>query len=478
MNGAEFTAGQEHSAKGTGGLGHVVAQSPGRAVVMGRLDNKVRMGERVLFSGVPQVLGIVTGFETPVSDTDPTAEDIVFVDVRLVGTLRSDGTATRGSAQPAMGAEAFRLPRSVETAEAAMGRPVRVGSHDGGFPVCFDAASLLGRTVTITGDAESGKSSTLVAIVRALLSDGFPARLVLIDPEGEFSASLGRAASVVDAADGLLPISLLTDDEFAALLGRIGEPLSADEVRAVARLREVAGAGSDLETLREVCGRLRSSDIRHAERFEVLAERIRILSEDDRYTAFNGQAVRDSGVEGALQRFFRLPDGRPPASVVQLHGLAPELRPLAVSILMRLGLAVATGSAGAVPVVMALDRACEVFTELPDVKAPAFGIIASGHGLVPSTNGITFLHRIRNTRDNRRVIPEGDPMAEDIAANARVLSVGEAMLIDPDYPWPIRFSVTELPGKAIPRRSRPEPPRDAASLLIAISEACTPRAES
>ncbi|MEM1379121.1 MAG: DUF87 domain-containing protein [Pseudomonadota bacterium] len=479
MTRAELTFAQapDTTVSGTS-LGRVVGQSSGRSIVLGQFGDGIRMGDRVVFSGVPQALGIVTGFEAPVGPTEAAKSDAVFVEVRTVGVLKTDGSAAKSAAQPSIGADAYRLPSSVETAEAAMGRPIAIGERHGGIPAVVDASSLLGRVLTITGDAVSGKSAALGILLRALLSNGFPARIVLIDPEGLFAQTFGQAACVVDGSEGLVSLPMMTNDEIVALVSAVGEPLSQPKEQCCYRMLRYAGAGADLEDLRDACGRLRSAEMADAQLYDGLGSRLRLLAEDQRYKAFAGAGMDAVTTESVLQKFFRLPDGRPPASVIQLNGLAPELRSLAASILMRLGLAVATGSNGAVPVIMALDGAEAMFRKLPDVRVSGFGLIASGEGLEPPASGITLLHRIRSKADRDNAVPEGEPLAEELMEVLPTLATGEAVLIDPDYPWPVRLTVADLPARALPRPAQQsQAPRDPQGLLSAIADACVRSAQ-
>lgn len=473
MNAPERFFAQGRTEEDRASVGHVVAQSAGRSVLMGRLSNTLRMGDRVLFSGAPQTLGVVVGFETPAPEMGQADDDTVFIDVRTVGVLRGDGRAVRGSAQPAVGAEAFRVPRSIDSSQAAMDRPVTIGTAEGGTPVCLDAAALLGRSTAIIGDAGTGKSASLAVVMRALLSSRFPARLALIDPDGRFGQSFGRAADVVDASHGLLPVAMMTDDEVVALLARAGDPLTEDEQRAAYRLRRYAGAASGIDALREACARLRSTEMAEARLYDGLASRVRLLAEDPRFAAFAGPHLSGVSIEDILQRFFRLPVGSPPAAVIQLDGLAEDLRPLAASILMRIGLAVATGSSGLVPVLMFLDQADALFTELPELRSPGFGVVAAGEGLSAAPSGCVLLHRIRRDSDRERAIPEGEPLREQIRDVLANLDIGEALFLNPDYPWPVQVTLDALPPKAVPRPADRSPHnQDPAALLSAISEAC------
>lgn len=436
-------------------LGRVVAQSAGRTVIASRMSAGLRMGDRLVFTGAPQVLAVVTGFEAPMTGPDLSDEDILFVEVRTVGLLRSDGSAGRGAAQPSMGAECFRLPTSVETLDASMGRAVVVGERGPGAAVPIDASAILGRTVTVIGDAGTGKSSSLAVIMRALLVDGFPARLVMIDPDGKFGRSFGRAASIVDVASSGLPISVLTLDELDWMLSRVGGLLSDNERYALSRVRRAAKGHVSVHELAKSALTLSDETTELRADFLALASRFEALIDDDRFAFICGKTASAMRPEHLLQTYFRLPDGQPPASVVQLHRLAPSLQPFVAAIFARLGLAVSEQSGGTVPVVMFADQASRNLSYLPKVPCEAFGLVVAGEGIKPTADGLTLLHRVRDNQTITQLVPEDDPLASEIRDVLPTLDKGEAILIDPDYPWPVRFRFSALPDQAVPQKQQP-----------------------
>ncbi|NRA29872.1 MAG: DUF87 domain-containing protein [Parvularculaceae bacterium] len=450
-------------------LGRVVAQSSGRTVIASRLSAGLRMGDRLVFTGAPQVLAVVTGFEAPMTNPELSDDDVLFVEVRTVGLLRADGSAGRGAAQPSMGAECFRLPTSVETLDAGMGRAVVVGERGPGAPVPIDASAILGRTMTVTGDAGTGKSASLAVLMRALLVDGFPARLVMIDPEGTFSRSFGRAASVVDVSSSGLPISILTLEELETLLAKVGGPLSANERYALSRTRRALDGNVSVHELAKSALTLSDETTELRTDFLTLASRFEALIDDDRFAFICGKTASSMRPEHLLQTYFRLPDGQPPASVIQLHRLAPSLQAFVASVFARLGLAVSEQSGGAVPVVMFVDQTSLSTIDLSQVSSEAFGLVVAGQGLQPTADGLALLHRVRGAEAVNRLVPDADPLASEIRDVLPTLDGGEAILIDPDYPWPVRFRYTTLPEQAIPQKQRSACAQEPAAILETIS---------
>jgi len=432
-------------------LGKVMAQSIGRTVVASRLSAGLRMGDRVVFSGAPQVLGVVTGFEAGVPVGDQSGDNTVFVEIRTVGVLRSDGSAGRGAAQPPMGGECFRLPTSVETLDAAMGRPVSIGERGAGETVSIDASKLLGRTLTITGEANMGKSASLAVIMRALLMDGFPARMVLIDMEGKFARSFGRAASVVNVAATGLPFSVLTVPEIEALLGKVSVPLSAAESFALQHLRQSFDEPLSVHQLAKQALNAADEATERRSEYLSLAARLEALISDERFGFLCDEAAEPLSTDDFLQIYFRLPHGQPPASVVQLNGLADSVRDWTASVLIRIGGLITESSGGTVPVLMALDQGARR-VEIPMVApSSSLGLLVSAQASELSSDGLALIHKVRASAELDRLVPGDDPLAEEVREVLPSLEAGEAILIDPDYPWPVRFRLAALPDQAVPR---------------------------
>lgn len=67
----------------------------------------------------------------------------------------------------------------------------------GGIPARLQLSTLVTRHSCIVGSTGSGKSN-LVAVALEELSDGFPsARVLVVDPHGEYGAAAGRPARVI-----------------------------------------------------------------------------------------------------------------------------------------------------------------------------------------------------------------------------------------------------------------------------------------
>jgi hypothetical protein len=114
--------------------------------------------------------------------------------------------------------------------ENATGR-VRIGTYAGATSVdCFaDIDKMFSQHCAVLGSTGSGKSSAVVAILRAILEqEKCQPRIVLIDPHGEYAQALGDRAIIYRAYDAIgtgekgqtlrLPYWLMSSDEFRFLV--------------------------------------------------------------------------------------------------------------------------------------------------------------------------------------------------------------------------------------------------------------------
>lgn len=102
---------------------------------------------------------------------------------------------------------------------------VEIGTHAASesLPAMIDLDKIVTRHAAVLGSTGSGKSNTIAGLLKALTSGSFPsARVVVIDPHGEYSAALEQVAKVWSIGDPsnslIVPYWALSFDEFAWFL--------------------------------------------------------------------------------------------------------------------------------------------------------------------------------------------------------------------------------------------------------------------
>lgn len=120
------------------------------------------------------------------------------------------------------------------------------------IPATLDLGRLVSRHSAVVGSTGAGKSNFVAVIMESISSQGYPsARILVIDPHGEYAQSIGEngvvfSATPVDASQRQLhvPFWALPFDEFiAATLGEVS-PQTAVELRDIVRRQREKAAGS------------------------------------------------------------------------------------------------------------------------------------------------------------------------------------------------------------------------------------------
>jgi len=107
---------------------------------------------------------------------------------------------------------------------------LKIGTHAASesLPAYIDIDKIVTRHAAILGSTGSGKSNTVAGLLKALSSGSFPnARIVVIDPHGEYSAALREQAQVFSITDQTNPLivpywALSFDELMWFLVGRSG----------------------------------------------------------------------------------------------------------------------------------------------------------------------------------------------------------------------------------------------------------------
>ena len=137
---------------------------------------------------------------------------------------------------------------------------VQIGTHAASesLPATIDIDKIVTRHVAILGSTGSGKSNTVAGFLKALTDGTFPsARIVVIDPHGEYGAALQGRARVFDIGDSTHPLVIpcwaLSFDELEWFL--------LDRSAASESLQDAALRDHIFEQKRANCSRLRAGVI-------------------------------------------------------------------------------------------------------------------------------------------------------------------------------------------------------------------------
>ncbi|MCQ8184594.1 hypothetical protein [Parvularcula maris] len=416
------------------------------------------IGTLIAIEGITPIIASVAAMETPAGLTEPGQVEIVFAEVRLLGSLEAGIPMARVTC-PSVGASARLLDEreAIEAREAALKEPLNLAA--GERPLSLELQHLMRDGLVIAG--QPLQTAPLFAlIIRKLLLGSFPARLIVLDPDDLFTDSFGGAASVVDLSLGLAPIGLLNADEIAAVLGAVQEPLSEDE-RRLLRMA-VRGQGGQLRSLIAELDRIGSASQDDTKPASSLSARLRRAREDDRLALFLSEEADALDADMVVQNLFRLPDGRPPMTVCQLGNLVPELHRPAAKIIQRFAKTLAKTSGGRIPVLFAAHQVDRLMGEAPEPSAH-FASLTTARTFASGQSGIAT-HGAK---------AEGAG-TEAIELALRSLRAGEALLLDPMLPWPQAFTPQALPEGAQPGGSRQtgsEGEGDARALLAKVASA-------
>ncbi len=172
-----------------------------------------------------------------------------WLQVQLIGEIDGFGRFARGvSRYPGLDDEVhFTTSRQLAGIyPPSSASRIRIGrlSASPEVPVTLDAASLVMRHSAIIGSTGSGKTSAVATLLQSLGSGGWQsANIVVIDPHGEYAASLGaiaRVRSVLGADEGLLRVpywALPAGDILRAFCS------SSESATTINRFSELCAAG-------------------------------------------------------------------------------------------------------------------------------------------------------------------------------------------------------------------------------------------
>ncbi len=328
--------------------------------------------------------GIVSGLSIPLPGA---AEEIWLAELTLLGECAfgpgGSGPFRRGlSAYPALGDRVVEVgPADLERLygrERPGSLPIGTLHGGGGRLVHVDPDALLGKHFAIIGATGCGKSCALASLLQGLVAAHPEAHVLVLDPHGEYAAAFGDQAVTLGPESLHLPYWLLTGDELVEVVrggARDGPARHAAELlaelvpkakRAYRDARgEEAALGldtpvpyrlSDLErAIDEAVGRLETT--RSPAPYRWLRARLESLARDPRFAfMFGGIAVHDT-LARTLSTLFRVPAAGRPVSVVDLSGVPNEVLSVVVSLLLRLAFDLAYWSGGRLPLLVVCEEA-------------------------------------------------------------------------------------------------------------------------
>jgi hypothetical protein len=434
-------------------VGRVVGLSGKRVLIDqdAHAEEMPQPGDLLKIDGEAPVIVRLSGFEIAQFGE----ESAILYEAEVLGRLEDDGRYTASQAVIPPDAEVF--PFDAGEALAAQLRtmryPLPIGSAGTDRPVHLDAERLFTEGAVLVGEKGSGRSATLAVIIRSMLRERIPARVVLVDRDNVFAPSFGTAADIVEAGSGLVPLGLLSEEELRSALQIATGALNPSESVHLPRIRA--------EALRRG-GRV-AHFVAAAEHLDAMgiAGRIRDAAADPRLGVFFGRGADNLTAQGVMQKIFRLPNGQPPMAVLQLGGLSPAMADLVTGVVARLSCDVALASRGTIPVLLAIDGSDE---RLPPAYKEAAKARGNGFGLLPS----------RERPEGNEAILLQHKAHPGTGARLQALHIepGEAILIDSSLPGPVVFGVTPLPERSLPFSSESGAGQnDQGDLMAAIAAA-------
>ena len=417
----------------------------------------------------------------------------------LPGRTPDEWRFQRGvSVYPVLGSPiALAEPDEIGRIYARPNRPsVRVGMlyQNTAVPAYVKINEMLGKHFSILGTTGSGKSSTVVLILSAILDNLPRGHIVLVDPHNEYSAAFGEMAEVINQDSLKLPYWFMNHEEMCEIFcskntnTSDAERLIIKDAITEARrqyLGENAKFVPNVDTptpyriqqcykmIEEAMGRLEKPE--GAQPYLRLLTRIDSLRNDSRYSfMFQGISITDNMVQ-VLQRILRRPVNGKPMTILNMAGVPGEVSDVVISFVCRT--IFATGVWAEDPRQAPVLLMCEeAHRYVPKDDAIAFGptrkalaaIAKEGRkygislGLITqrpseisesilSQCGTIFALRMSNDKDQtfiKHAMPEG---SDGFLKILPTLRTQECVVVGEGVEMPMRVKLDDLPPDRRPR---------------------------
>jgi hypothetical protein len=477
-------------------LGRVIAAEGAQILVL--LDRNAAaappaLGDPVFFLTAEggAVAALITALSVPSPAGDGETGEIWVAETECLGTLRAGRFEAGAARLPSLGDEACAATEADMAAlhgtQSGQGVRIPLGTLSRGGQKAGLPAEELPRGLGIFGAHGSGKSCTLVTLLRASMKARLPLRPVVIDSRGEHGASYGRAAAHLAPAPGLMPFWLLTPEELAYALAAATGPLSIAEsallrtahaaARRAAHRRGEGGAAalsaglspfrlSDLTAALEQEGSLSGAAAAS------LHARLGAARADDRLALFFGGDGSSAALLSLARDVFGIGGGQL-LSVVKTAGLPLGLDRLAVAVLARLAL-ILGGLPGCGRDTLFVIEEAERYAGEGEAAAPSRAALedlarlgpSRGIGLCLVTDrpsalpqairqalGTVIFGPLTGDADRAAAAASG-PVRIASALSPQSLGAQEMVVIGRMAGPPVRLRIDDLPEAAVPRAYR------------------------
>ncbi|WP_339760839.1 DUF87 domain-containing protein [uncultured Hoeflea sp.] len=340
-----------------------------------------------------RVVALVCSMATAASAWSETDENVMHIEVELVGEIRTGVTGkaefSAGITQyPYLGAVAHRM-RSSDLAiiyDPGVSDTAVIGklTQDTSLGALIHVPSLLSRHFAVVGTTGVGKTTAVTLLLHKALKADPSLRVLILDPHNEFAAAFPTESVVIDTDTLDLPFWLFKLEEFTEVLFR-GRPAIAEEIDALRDLipeaKRMFKGSTDTALIRR--GPEKSSltadtpvPYRIADLMALIDERIGKLEgrlekphlrslkvrvqaaiNDPRYEfMFSSNTIHDT-ILTTISHIFRIPGDGKPVTTFQLSGIPSEVVNSVASILCRMAFEIALWSAGGVRILVVCEEA-------------------------------------------------------------------------------------------------------------------------
>ncbi|MEM5473522.1 DUF87 domain-containing protein [Hoeflea sp. AS60] len=459
--------------------------------------------------GANRVVALVCSMGTATSAWSETEENVMHIEVELVGEIRSGVSGkpefSAGITQyPYLGAVAHRM-RSSDLAiiyDPGVSDTAVIGklTQDTSLGALIHIPSLLSRHFAVVGTTGVGKTTAVTLLLHKALEADPSLRVLILDPHNEFAAAFPTQSVVIDTDTLDLPFWLFKLEEFTEVLfrGRPSIPEEIDVLRdlipeakrmfkgttdtaLIRRGPEKSSLTADtpvpyrvadlLALIDERIGKLEGrSEKPHLRSLKV---RIQAAINDPRYEfMFSSNTIHDT-ILTTISHIFRIPGDGKPVTTFQLAGIPSEVVNSVASILCRMAFEIALWSAGGVRILVVCEEAHRYVPADPKLGffptrqaisriakegrkyGVSLGVITQRPGeldpTILSQCSTVFAMRLSNDRDQdiiRSAIPDSSASTMSFLSsigNGEAIAFGEAVAV------PMRMVFERVSETVLPR---------------------------